>query len=150
MSDSLLQPKSCAVIGASSKPGKVGYEILSNLVKDKFEGEIVPVNPTTNSILGLDCYKKLGDYKENVELVIIVVPPMHVLQAVKDAIGQGARAIAIITVSLHHPLRLFCILTILTLTYSPNIENFLFYIPCSRFFNTHISEAPIMLVFLAE
>ena len=53
MLDFLLNPKSIALIGASRTPGKVGYEILNNLIDGGFEGEIIPVNPSTEEILGL-------------------------------------------------------------------------------------------------
>ena len=49
--DTLLKPKSVAIIGASSKPTKVGYAILSNIINDGFEGEVYAVNPNEKEIL---------------------------------------------------------------------------------------------------
>jgi acetyltransferase len=97
MSKSLLNPKSVAIIGASAKPGKVGHEILSNMVKGKFAGPIVPVNPSADEICGVKCYPRLGDYSGKVELAVVVVPPKAVYDAVKDSIYQGAKAVVIIT-----------------------------------------------------
>ena len=45
MLETLLYPKSIAVIGASRSPEKVGYAVLANLVNGGFKGAIVPVNP---------------------------------------------------------------------------------------------------------
>ena len=97
MTESLLTPKSVAVIGASKSKHKVGHEILFNLIDGKFEGPIIPVNPNADEICGLKCYPSLSDYKEHVELVIVVVPPPAVMGAVKEAISCGARSIIIIT-----------------------------------------------------
>ncbi len=97
MLDSLLNPKSVAVVGASKHKGKVGYEILCNLISCGFEGRIVPVNPSAGEICGLTCYPKLSDFKEKIDLSVIVVPQPAVLEAVKASIEQGAKAIVVIT-----------------------------------------------------
>ena len=51
--DGLLNPGSIALVGASTKPGKIGYTILQNIIQSKFQGEIYPINPTADEILGL-------------------------------------------------------------------------------------------------
>ena len=55
----LLTPGSVAVIGASRTPGKVGHDIVANLVGGGFAGRIVPVNPAADAVLGLPA--ALGD-----------------------------------------------------------------------------------------
>jgi len=42
--EALFRPKSIAVIGASEKPGKIGYAVMKNLVEYGYEGKIYPVN----------------------------------------------------------------------------------------------------------
>ena len=85
MLESLLNPKAVAVIGASKTKGKVGHEIVSNLVADGFQGRIVPINPTADEICGLKCYPKLGAYSGGVDLAIVVVPRPAVIEAVLRA-----------------------------------------------------------------
>lgn len=97
MLDSLFYPKSVAVIGASRKPGKVGHDVLANLINGKFEGEIIPVNPSTDELLGLKCYDSLKSYGQKIDLCVIVVPQALVEQAVHDAVDAGAGGIIIIT-----------------------------------------------------
>ena len=41
----LFEPRSVAVVGASRHPGKIGYEILKNLIEYGFPGKIYPINP---------------------------------------------------------------------------------------------------------
>ena len=48
----LLRPKSVAVIGASTTPGKIGYTVVDNLVKGGYAGTIYPINPTATELLG--------------------------------------------------------------------------------------------------
>ena len=47
MLESLLTPKTIAVIGASRETGKVGHAFVANLIKSGFQGKIVPVNPSS-------------------------------------------------------------------------------------------------------
>ncbi len=94
---SLMYPESVAVIGASRTPGKVGFEIVSNLVNGGFEGAIVPINPSADTVLDLPCYPDLRAYGERIELAVIAVPTQHVQAAAESAIEAGAKAIITIT-----------------------------------------------------
>jgi len=97
MLEALLKPNAVAVIGASKTPGKVGHEILANLIEGGFEGDIVPVNPTAPEVLGLTCYPDLKASEKHIDLSVIAVPTKFVRQAVIDSIEAGAKAITIIT-----------------------------------------------------
>lgn len=97
MLDFLLYPKSIAVIGASRKEGKVGHEIMVNLIEGGFKGKIIPVNPTADEVLGLKCYHDLDEHKGDIDLSVIAVPAEYVLDSVKDSIDARAKAVAIIT-----------------------------------------------------
>ena len=55
--EALFKPKSIAVIGASSAPGKLGHDILANLKNGGFPGPLYPINPKAEEILGLKVYK---------------------------------------------------------------------------------------------
>jgi acetyltransferase len=97
MLEKLFSPESVAVIGASRKPGKVGYDIVSNLVAGGFAGAIIPVNPAGGELLGLEVFPSLLDYSENVDLVVIVVPAQFVCQAARDAVARKAGAVVVIS-----------------------------------------------------
>ncbi len=97
MLKSLLYPKSVAVIGASQTKGKVGHEILFNLIHDGYKGAIVPINPNAQEILGIKCYPSLAAYAGDVDLAIVVVPKTSVIEAVKSALSAGAGAVTVIT-----------------------------------------------------
>jgi acetate---CoA ligase (ADP-forming) len=93
----LFAPKSVAIIGASTNPDKVGFQILRNLVDSGYEGVIIPVNPSAQSILNLKCYKSLADYGNPIEQTLIVIPRPFVKDAVRESIAHGVKAITIIT-----------------------------------------------------
>jgi acetyl coenzyme A synthetase (ADP forming)-like protein len=97
MLESLLYPKSVAVLGASRTPGKVGYEIAANLVKGGFEGDIVPVNPSGGEILGQKVYTSLDEYGNRIEMSVIAVPTTAVKEAVAASLRHGAKAVVVVT-----------------------------------------------------
>ena len=95
--EKLFRPDSVAVIGASRQPGKVGHDVLANLIQDGFAGQLIPVNPTTDNLLGLRCYPSLSAYGREVDLAIIVVPQDLVLAVLEDAITARIKAAIVIT-----------------------------------------------------
>jgi acetyltransferase len=97
MLESLLYPQSIAVIGASRRPGKVGYAFMHNLTRGGFEGTLVPVNPDATEVLGVKCYKSLGDYPGKVDLGVIVVPNQLVKEAMLSCVQAGAKSLIVIT-----------------------------------------------------
>jgi len=74
MLDKVLNAKSVAIIGASKNKTKRGYQAIKTLLSDGFEGEIYPVNPREEMILGLRCYKDITEIEESVDLALITTP----------------------------------------------------------------------------
>ena len=97
MLETLLYPQSVAVIGASRTPGKVGYDVLNNLVSGGFKGTIVPVNPGATEVLGLKCFKSLDEYEGKIDLSVIVVANKYVKDALRSSIDKGAKSVIVIT-----------------------------------------------------
>lgn len=92
-----FDPKSIAVIGASRESGKVGHEILVNLVRGGYTGTIYPVNAKATEIEGLRCYPDVLSIKECPALALIVVPAKAVPTVVEQCGGKGVKAAVIIT-----------------------------------------------------
>jgi acetate---CoA ligase (ADP-forming) len=97
MLETLLYPKSVAVIGASRHPEKVGYAVLDNLINSGFKGAIVPVNPGVKEILGRKCYASLDNYKGEIDLSVIIVARKLVKDALQSSIDAGAKSVIVIT-----------------------------------------------------
>jgi len=97
MLESLLSPRTVAIVGASATPGKVGQAILANMIAAGFPGRVVPVNPKADTLQGLPCLHSLAELDEKPDLVVIAVPTPAVKGAVADAIAAGAGAVIVIT-----------------------------------------------------
>ncbi len=72
--EKVLNAKSVAIIGASKDETKRGYQTIRTLLEERYEGNIYPVNPKENSILGLSCYKNINDIKGSVDMALIATP----------------------------------------------------------------------------
>ena len=96
-----FDPKSVAVVGASRKIMKAGHVIFKNFVDNKrrglFKGELYPVNPHEEFILGFKCHPTITDIKGEVELVVIVVPAESVPRIMTEAAIKGAKVAVIIS-----------------------------------------------------
>lgn len=92
-----FEPRVVAVVGANRERGKIGSEILHNLVAAGFTGAVVPVHPTAPDIQGLTAYPRVIDIPGPVDLAVVVVPAPHVLAAVDDCISKNVRAICVVS-----------------------------------------------------
>jgi acetyl coenzyme A synthetase (ADP forming)-like protein len=95
--ESFFNPKSVAIVGASHQKGKVGYEILKNMIDAGYQGKIFPVNPKAQQIEGLDCYPDLASIGQKPDLVIIIVPAKIVPSIMEQCANVGAKSVVIIT-----------------------------------------------------
>ena len=95
--DSIFAPKSVAVIGASTTPGKVGHDIFVNILKGGFTGTLYPVNPSARSISSVRAYKSLTEIPDEIDLGIVILPPKAALQSVQEAVTKGVKGIVIVS-----------------------------------------------------
>ncbi len=97
--DNFFYPQSVAVVGATEDPSKSGHQILRNLLDFNFSGEIYPVNPKRENILGLKAYKDLTSIPHSVELVVITIPSDEVPKVMRQAADRGDVRAAVIIAS---------------------------------------------------
>lgn len=83
----LLAPKSVAVVGASNSPDKAGYAAVDGL--KRFQGEVYPVNPKADEIMGRKAYPSLSAIGKPADLVIFAIPAAACVEAVREAIACG-------------------------------------------------------------
>ena len=95
--DTLLAPRSVAVIGASPDPHKIRGALLNLLRKNGFTGRIVPVNPSYTDIGGLPCYPTLAAAGDPVDLALIAIPAAGVLDVLEECAAGGVRNAIIIS-----------------------------------------------------
>ncbi len=95
--DILFNPRSIAVVGASSTKGKLGNDVMRNLIDSGFQGRIYPINPKGGEILGKQVYRSVRDISNDVDVVVIVIPAKYVLPIVQECGEKGVKALVIIT-----------------------------------------------------
>lgn len=97
MLDSLFNPRSIAIIGASPDEKKVGHAVLDNLIRYNFKGDLYPVNPSHSEILGRRAYAKVTDINGPVDLAVIAVPARFVPGTVRECSDAGIKAAVILS-----------------------------------------------------
>lgn len=93
----LFRPSNIAVVGASRSRGKVGHEVLRNIVEGGYPGKVFPVNPNADHILGLPCYPSVESIGEEVELAVVTVPAKFVPEVAQDCGKAGVKCIVVIS-----------------------------------------------------
>jgi len=94
--DVFFKPRSVAVIGASGTPGKLGYVIVKNIADSDFAGEVYPVNPKSDEILGYKVYRSVTEIPGDVDLVVTALPtPKLTVETVQECAKKGVKAVII-------------------------------------------------------
>ncbi len=89
----LFHPRGVAVVGASERPG-AGRQVLENLLQVGYTGEIHPVNPRYDTVLGRSCWPSLEEAAESgatIDLVAVALGRDQVLPVMEQAAAIGAR-----------------------------------------------------------
>jgi acetate---CoA ligase (ADP-forming) len=90
--DRLLRPRSVAIVGASEKPTALGNQVLANLERHGFAGEIHLVNPKRPVIAGRQAVGAIDDLPEGVDAAVLAIPGAAVLPAVRALAARGVGA----------------------------------------------------------
>ena len=70
----IMKPKAVAVIGASAENGKIGNSVMKNLINGGYKGEIYPIHPKADEILGKKVYKSVKDIPGEVDIAVFAIP----------------------------------------------------------------------------
>ncbi len=102
--DSLFDPASVAVFGASLRPGSVGSTVWHNLstgpYSDARAGRLWPVNPRHDRLGDVRCYADVTALPATPELAVICTPPATVPALVAALGARGTRAAVVLTAGL--------------------------------------------------
>lgn len=95
--NSLFDPGSVAVIGASLRPGSIGTIVLNNMAHGGYAGALWPVNPKYHELLGVRCYGKLSALPAAPDLAIICTPAATVPALIAELGARGTRAAVVLS-----------------------------------------------------
>src|SRR5450631_4224365 len=77
----IMKPKAVAVIGASAENGKIGNSVMKNLINGGYKGEIYPIHPKADEILGKKVYKSVKDVPGEIDIAVFAIPANFVASA---------------------------------------------------------------------
>jgi acetate---CoA ligase (ADP-forming) len=93
----LFDPKSVAIIGASSDPVKLGGRPIDNMKVAQYTGRLIPINARSKEIQGLVAIPSLRDVDEPVDMAVIVVPQPAVRDSIQACIEKGVGSAIILS-----------------------------------------------------
>jgi acetyl coenzyme A synthetase (ADP forming)-like protein len=85
----IMKPKAVAVIGASIEDGKIGNSVMKNLINGGYKGDIYPVHPKLQEVLGYKAYKSVKDIPGDVDIAVFAIPAKFVAQALTEVGEKG-------------------------------------------------------------
>ena len=88
-----FEPNSVAILGASRKTGPGAFNIVECLQGYGYRGQIFPINPNAEEILGIRCYSSIENVRENIELAVISLDRNQVLASTEACLKAGVKAI---------------------------------------------------------
>jgi len=94
---SVLNTRSLAVVGASNNMEKFGGMTMQTIIGGGYDGQLYPVNPKSDEIMGIKAYKRLMDIPDSVDAVVIIVPARFVAAILKEAAEKGIKGAIILT-----------------------------------------------------
>ncbi|NNM72012.1 acetate--CoA ligase family protein [Enterovirga aerilata] len=80
----IMRPKAVAVIGASAEAGKIGNSVMKNLINGGYKGQIYPIHPKADEILGYKAYKSVKDVPGVIDTAVFAIPAKFVAAALTE------------------------------------------------------------------
>ncbi|HZD90784.1 MAG TPA: acetate--CoA ligase family protein [Pseudolabrys sp.] len=84
-----MRPRSLAVVGASPEPFSLGGNVLANIQRFGFGGDLHLVSRSRSEINGIACISSIDDLPAGVDTVVLVVPVPAVKEAIAACVRRG-------------------------------------------------------------
>jgi len=95
--NTLFEPKSVAVFGASDRSGSVGNLVFRNMIEGDFRGEVYPINPKHDKVQGHKAYADLNSIGRPIDLAVITTPAATIPGIIESCGENGIRAAVIVS-----------------------------------------------------
>jgi acetate---CoA ligase (ADP-forming) len=90
--ETLLNPKSVAIIGMSSKPGSPGHVVLGNLRLNDFRGPIHLVGRSGGEAEGLPVLQTVDELPANLDVAVFTLPAAGVKDALQGCVRRQVKS----------------------------------------------------------
>ena len=94
----IFEPRSVAIVGASSNPRKRGYQAVRALLDAGYSGEIYPVNPAAGELLGLEVARSVAEVDGTPDLAYICTPAESVPDVLEACAAKGIPGAVVLAV----------------------------------------------------
>ena len=94
---SMFNPRSVALVGASSDPSKIGYRLAANLLSQPFKGKFFFINPGGGTILGQGVLRSVDELPDGIDLLILAIPKTALLSSVRSGVRKSVKSIVALT-----------------------------------------------------
>lgn len=95
----ILGYKTVAVVGCSATPGKDAHEIPKYLQSQGYT--IIPVNPTTDEVLGQPAYDSLSEVEEEIDIVDVFRPSPEVAGIIDEVLERDDVEVVWLQLGIH-------------------------------------------------
>lgn len=95
--DALFNPRSLAIVGASSDPKKLSGRAIHYMKTYGFTGKLYPVNPSSPEIQGLTAYPSVSAIPDAVDQAVIIVPSSRVEESLRDCAKKGVKVVQVLS-----------------------------------------------------
>ncbi|MDY7018931.1 MAG: CoA-binding protein [Chloroflexota bacterium] len=92
-----LKPRAVAIIGVPRRTGRGSLNVAEGLLQLRFRGQIYPVNPNMDSLLGLEVYPSVQSLPLGIDLGVVMVARQTVPQVIAEGTERGIKAFIVIT-----------------------------------------------------
>jgi acyl-CoA synthetase (NDP forming) len=84
----LIRPRSVAIVGVSPEPGSLGNNVLTNLGRIGYGGDIHLVSRNNREIGGRACVASIDELPEGVDVAVLAVPRQATVDALKACVRR--------------------------------------------------------------
>jgi acetyl-CoA synthetase (ADP-forming) len=93
----IVNPEHIAMFGASNRFAAMGTNLLSSILALGYEGDIYPIHPEDDQVMGLDAYKSVLDLPITPDLAFIVLPTKVVPEILEECGKKGIKQAIIVS-----------------------------------------------------
>jgi acyl-CoA synthetase (NDP forming) len=92
-----MEPRSVALVGISSRVGKGSLNIMGNLMRLGFAGQVFLINPNIRELLGQKVFPDVLAISDPIDLAVIATPRQTVPHVLEQCIRRGIDSVLIVT-----------------------------------------------------
>jgi acetyltransferase len=93
----LFNPRSIAILGASSNFNKVSGRPLSYMLRFGYPGKIYPINPKYEEISDVKCYPTVKDVPGEIDILMVIIPAKEILPNLELGLEKKVKAAVIVS-----------------------------------------------------